>query len=114
MIGFSFAFWRRTILVVGGAFAFYQFAPSASVAEEKANALTQYLTTSREESKRVSDGHIVLAQADAEARILTDGATKPPVIRLRNPAVFENASPHCLGVGRQADLADLRVKTDRQ
>ncbi|CEL61051.1 hypothetical protein RSOLAG1IB_04291 [Rhizoctonia solani AG-1 IB] len=112
--GFSFAFWRRTILVVGSAFAFYSFAPSASSAEEKVNALTRYLTTSREEGKRVSDNHLVLAKADADGRILTDGANKPPVIRLRNPSVFENASPHCLGVGRQADLSDLRVKTDRQ
>ncbi|CAE6357098.1 unnamed protein product [Rhizoctonia solani] len=112
--GFNFAFWRRTILLVGSGFAFYYFAPSASSAEEKANALTQYLTTSREDSKRVHDGHLVLAKADADARILTDGATKPPVIRLRNPTIFENASPHCLGVGQQADLSDLRVKTDRQ
>ncbi|KAG8763782.1 hypothetical protein FRC11_012785 [Ceratobasidium sp. 423] len=112
--GFNFAFWRRTILVVGGAFAFYQFAPSASSAEEKVNSLTQYLTISREDSKRINDSHLVLAKADADARILTDGATKPPVIRLRNPTMFENASPHCLGVGQQADLSDLRVKTDRQ
>ncbi|CAE6435417.1 unnamed protein product [Rhizoctonia solani] len=112
--GFNLAFWRRTILVVGGAFAFYNFAPSASAAEEKVNVLTQYLTISREEGKRVNDGHLVLAKADADARILTDGATKPPVIRLRNPSAFENASPHCLGVGQQADLSDLRVKTDRQ
>ncbi|KAL5631588.1 hypothetical protein ACGC1H_007194 [Rhizoctonia solani] len=112
--GFSLAFWRRTILFFGGAFAFYQFAPSASSAEEQVNALTRYLTIPREEGKRVSDGHLALAKAGADARILTDGATKPPVIRLRNPAVFENASPHCLGVGQQADLSDLRVKTDGQ
>ncbi|QRW21363.1 hypothetical protein RhiXN_06352 [Rhizoctonia solani] len=112
--GFNFAFWRRTVLVVGGAFAFYNFAPSAASAEEKVNALTQYLTISREEGKRATDTHLALAKADADARILTDGATKPPVIRLRNPTVFENASPHCLGVGQQADLSDLRIKTDGQ
>ncbi|KAJ1304418.1 hypothetical protein OPQ81_005566 [Rhizoctonia solani] len=111
--GFSFAFWRRTLLVAGGAFAFYQFAPSSASAEEKVNALTRYLTISRDETKRINDNHLVLAKADADARILTDGATKPPVIRLRNPTVFENASPHCLGVGQQADLSDLRVKTDQ-
>ena len=84
-LGFNLAFGRRTILVVGGAFAFYNYAPSSAVAEEKVNALTQYLTISREESKRVNDAHLVLAKADADGRILTDGATKPPVIRLRNP-----------------------------
>ncbi|KAF8756863.1 hypothetical protein RHS01_03997 [Rhizoctonia solani] len=101
--GFNFAFWRRTVLVVGGAFAFYNFAPSAASAEEKVNALTQYLTISREEGKRATDTHLALAKADADARILTDGATKP---RSSGYAIQR--------VGQQADLSDLRIKTDGQ
>ncbi|KAG8709786.1 hypothetical protein FRC08_018056 [Ceratobasidium sp. 394] len=110
--GFSFAFWRRTILLVGGAAAFYQFAPSAQSAEESVNTITQALTTSREHVKRVSDHHLVLAREQADARILTDGATMPIMRRLRNPGIFEQASPHCLAVGQQADLSDLKIKPE--
>ncbi|KAG9089809.1 hypothetical protein FRC06_001379 [Ceratobasidium sp. 370] len=84
-VGFSFAFWRRTILVVGGAAAFYQFAPSAQSAGESVNAITQALATSREHVKQVSDHHLALAREQADARILTDGATMPVIRRLQNP-----------------------------
>ncbi|KAF8608659.1 hypothetical protein BDV93DRAFT_518727 [Ceratobasidium sp. AG-I] len=110
--GFSFAFWRRTALFFGGAAAFYKFAPSAQSAEESVNALTQYLTVPREISKHANDSHLALARESADARILTDGATRPVMHRLRNPTLFEHASPHCLAVGQQADLSDLRVKAD--
>ncbi|KAG8698682.1 hypothetical protein FRC09_007089 [Ceratobasidium sp. 395] len=110
--GFSFAFWRRTLLVVGGAAAFYQFAPSAQSAGESVNAITQALTTSRDRVKQASDNHLALAREQADARILTDGATMPIMRRLRNPTVFEHASPHCLAVGQQADLSDLKVKPE--
>jgi hypothetical protein len=85
MLGFSFSFWRRTILFVGGAAAFYQFAPSAQSAEESVNAITQALTVSREQVKRANDTHLALAREQADARILTDGATMPTIRRLRNP-----------------------------
>ncbi|KAG9112301.1 hypothetical protein FRC07_007933 [Ceratobasidium sp. 392] len=111
-LGFSFAFWRRTLLVVGGAAAFYQFAPSAQSAEESVNAITQALTVSRDRVKQASDNHLALAREQADARILTDGATMPVVRRLRNPMIFEQASPHCLAVGQQADLSDLKIKPE--
>ncbi|KAB5595176.1 hypothetical protein CTheo_1464 [Ceratobasidium theobromae] len=112
--GFNFAFWRRIILVAGGAAALYKFGPSAEAAGENINALTQYLTVPREHNKRAHDIHLELVRVDADARILTDGAKRPAMIRLKNPTSFENASPHCLPVGQQADLSELRVKADGQ
>ncbi|QRV79315.1 hypothetical protein RhiJN_07330 [Ceratobasidium sp. AG-Ba] len=83
--GFSLAFWRRTIVIVGAAAAFYQFAPSSESTAEKINALTEALTLSPERTKKISDQHLLLAKQQADSRILTDGATMPVMRRLRNP-----------------------------
>ncbi|KAL1409094.1 hypothetical protein Q8F55_005918 [Vanrija albida] len=59
-----------------------------------------------------NDKHLELARAQADDKILVQEAERPKVWRLRYPSAFEQASPHAIAVGSQADLSDLKIKSD--
>jgi hypothetical protein len=59
-----------------------------------------------------NDKHLKLSAEAADTRLLFQEAERPKVFRLRSPSSFENASPHVVPVGSQADLSDLKVKSE--
>lgn len=79
--------------------------------------LTRYLAhnkPSSEESKLNADKLLALKKELADETLLLSDAHRPVLLRLSNPGTFEQASPHKISVGSQADLSDLKVKSNRE
>ena len=45
-------------------------------------------------------------------RLISQDAQRPPIYRMRYPESFERASARGLTAGSQADLSDLKVRSD--
>ena len=79
--------------------------------------LTRYLAHNKanaDESKANSDRLLALKKELADETLLLSDAHRPTLIRLSNPGTFEQASPHKISVGTQADLSDLKVKSNKE
>ncbi|EPQ29242.1 uncharacterized protein PFL1_02997 [Pseudozyma flocculosa PF-1] len=75
--------------------------------------LTRYIehwTTPSSVWKERNLRHLEMAREKAEERLLLQDAERPPVHRLRFPQTFEQASPHNIAPGTQADLSGLKIK----
>ncbi|EST08467.1 hypothetical protein PSEUBRA_001885 [Kalmanozyma brasiliensis GHG001] len=75
--------------------------------------LTRYIenwTTPSSVWKERNARHLELVKEKAEERLLFQDAERPPVHRLRYTQIFEQASPHAVAPGSQADLSDLKIK----
>ncbi|KAJ9097391.1 hypothetical protein QFC20_006215 [Naganishia adeliensis] len=61
-----------------------------------------------------NEKHLKMAMEAADDRLLFQEAERPRIHRLRNPGIFESASPNCVIVGDTIDLSDLVVKGDQR
>ncbi|UZJ51201.1 hypothetical protein CBS101457_000521 [Exobasidium rhododendri] len=134
--GFNSPIWRNTLLLAIASAGIYRFSithadphPARSSSsgrsapgnesEDDTNDddnrpfLTRYIdyySTPAQFWKERNERHLDFVREKAEERLLFQDAERPPVHRLRYANTFEQASPHCLAVGAQADLSDLKVK----
>jgi hypothetical protein len=126
--GFSWTFWRNSILTALVAVGFWNYAPAPGEDVYLTRWIAMY-HTSTEEWLRLNLKHLVQSQQESQGiRLLTD-ARRPPMYRYRFPQLvpqlhlcasfepksfvyrrFEHYSSHRVPVGSQVDTSDLRVK----
>ncbi|KAF9359229.1 hypothetical protein BGX26_012836 [Mortierella sp. AD094] len=70
----------------------------------------EYYMRSEEESNRLNEKHIKLAQQAADDYVLYNGAALPPKVQLRYPDLLNNASGRRLETGANVEVADLVPK----
>ncbi|WVQ95423.1 hypothetical protein IAU59_002520 [Kwoniella sp. CBS 9459] len=123
--------WRNTFILVTASILIYPYLPSPSssttspsldpetfsqIAKSKDSSipwLTKKLADITPEAKvwtERNDKHLELTKEAAETKLLFQEAERPKVLRMRYPSAFEQASPHNIPVGSQADLTDLKVQ----
>ncbi|TIA83899.1 hypothetical protein E3P94_01564 [Wallemia ichthyophaga] len=79
--------------------------------------LTRYLAHNKpspETSKANADKLLALKKELADDTLLLSDAHRPRLLRMSNPGTFEQASPHKISPGSQADLSDLNIKSLRE
>ncbi|BGP25254.1 NADH-ubiquinone oxidoreductase [Rhodotorula toruloides] len=119
---FNKPFWRNLSLIAVGTFLYSRYAPDDAlqkvedaVDERTPNWLSRYLShnfgVDGSQYKERNDEHIQLVKKQADAKLLTQSATKPVMNRIRYVGSFEQASPYNIEIGSQADLSDLIVKS---
>ncbi|WVF67806.1 hypothetical protein IAT40_002567 [Kwoniella sp. CBS 6097] len=123
--------WRNTFILVTASILIYPYLPSPSssttspsldpetfsqIAKSKDSSipwLTKKLADITPKAKvwtERNDKHLELTKEAAETKLLFQEAERPKVLRMRYPSAFEQASPHNIPVGSQADLTDLKVQ----
>ncbi|WWC72797.1 uncharacterized protein I206_106761 [Kwoniella pini CBS 10737] len=122
-------FWRNTLILTTISILAYPYLPSTSTnttspsldpetwsKSTKDNSLPvvtrllAQITPKAEVWTQRNDKHLELSKEAAETKLLFQEAERPKVLRMRYPSSFEQASPHNIAVGSQADLTDLKVQ----
>ncbi|SCZ89263.1 BZ3500_MvSof-1268-A1-R1_Chr9g10348 [Microbotryum saponariae] len=91
--------------------------PTTSESQDEKPYITRYiehnLTPRAGVFKEHNQRHLEMAIAAAEDKLLFQEAERPRVRRMRNPGMFDQASPHAIPVGSQADLSNLVIKSEQ-
>ncbi|WOO82640.1 uncharacterized protein LOC62_04G006122 [Vanrija pseudolonga] len=123
--------WATRALLVSAAVLLWPYLPerptsaaspslAPAAAEKEATSAPSFITRAiasgtKEDAEnwaKRNDQHLALTREQADEKILVQEAERPKVWRMRYPSSFEQASPHGIPVGSQADLSDLKVKSD--
>ncbi|WWD20913.1 hypothetical protein CI109_105391 [Kwoniella shandongensis] len=123
--------WRNTFILLTASILIYPYLPSPSSspispsldpdAFKKASKdssvpyVTRWLAGITPEAKvwkERNDKHLELSREGAETKLLFQEAERPKVWRMRYPSSFEQASPHNVAVGSQADLSGLQIRAE--
>ncbi|KAF9451251.1 hypothetical protein P691DRAFT_663632, partial [Macrolepiota fuliginosa MF-IS2] len=107
---FATPFWRNALILAGLAVVAYKYAPEPGDNVYLTRWIAMY-TTPAEQWLELGAKNTAQKEVVAENTRLTVSAKSPPVHRYRYPQSFEQASPFLVGVGTQADLSDLVVKS---
>ncbi|KXN90220.1 hypothetical protein AN958_04710, partial [Leucoagaricus sp. SymC.cos] len=107
---FATPFWRNALIAAGLAVVAYKYAPEPGDDVYLTRWIAMY-TTSAEKWLEMNAAHTAQTAEEAENSRLMMSAQRPPVHRYCYPQAFEQASPFLVGVGTQADLSDLVVKS---
>ncbi|GAA6023419.1 hypothetical protein JCM8202_001432 [Rhodotorula sphaerocarpa] len=125
---FNAPFWRTLSLAAIGAFLYSRLAdrsdavPSASdlahkVEDQVPPYLTRYishnLAPGADKYKERNEKHLELAKQAADDKLLFQEAERPRIRRLRYLGAFDQQSPNNVQVGKQADLSDLKIKSEQ-
>ncbi|KAL7420946.1 hypothetical protein Q5752_004900 [Cryptotrichosporon argae] len=120
--------WRNTLLLTFAAVLIYPYLPSPKAASASPSLSPAGLADARKKDAPYltrllarltpdaalwterNDRHLELTKEAAGTRLLFQEAERPKVWRMRYPSAFEQASPHAIPVGSQADLSKLEVK----
>ncbi|KAF9108157.1 hypothetical protein BGX27_008452 [Mortierella sp. AM989] len=70
----------------------------------------EYYMRSEEESNRLNEQHIKLAQKAAEEATFYAGIGLPPKVQLRYPDLLNSASGKCIEIGSRVPVDDIVVK----
>ncbi|KAJ8663040.1 hypothetical protein O0I10_001217 [Lichtheimia ornata] len=109
---FNSSIWRNTVIAVAAGALWLRFDNSS---EDNKHLFTKWiegLMTSSEKMDSLSNEALAQAEKLAEYRLIAQDAQRAPIYRMRYPEGFERASPRGLIAGQQADLSDLKVRTD--
>ncbi|OZJ04473.1 hypothetical protein BZG36_02680 [Bifiguratus adelaidae] len=104
--------WRNAALLVLVGATWYQV-DKALARSHGGHPITQWLKdnmTKEDEWQRINEKHLEQAVSAAEDKLLFQEAQRAPIFRMRYPESFEQASPHAISVGSQADVSDVNVK----
>jgi len=107
---FATPFWRNALIVGGLAVVAYKYAPEPGDNVYLTRWIAMY-TPRPEAWLDLNAKHTAQQEIEAENSRLMTSARQPPVYRYRYPQSFEQASPFLVGVGTQADLSNLVVKS---
>ncbi|AFR98235.1 hypothetical protein C343_06211 [Cryptococcus neoformans C23] len=121
--------WRNAFIILTASILIYPYLPSpsnkpaspsldpeafaAARKDEALPALTRWLAKQTEKAEvwaQRNEKHLELTKEAAETKLLFQEGERPKVLRMRYPSSFEQASPHSIAVGSQADLSDLKVR----
>ncbi|KAG0373464.1 MAG: hypothetical protein J3R72DRAFT_473203 [Linnemannia gamsii] len=105
--GFTSGGFKIALIAVVGLIAWSRVDEHLTQQGEEKHPFTRYIEyymRSEEESNRLNEKHIVLAQKAAEESQFYTGAILPPKIQLRYPDLMNNASGRSLEVGSLVDV----------
>ncbi|KAF8958596.1 hypothetical protein BGZ46_001915 [Entomortierella lignicola] len=111
--GFTSSGFKVALIGVVGLIAWSRIDEHLTNQGEEKHPFTRYIEyymRSEEESNRLSEQHIKLAQQAAADNILLNGAERPPKVQIRYPDLFNAASGKCIDVGTTVDVSDIAVK----
>ncbi|KAF9405956.1 hypothetical protein BGZ94_003303 [Podila epigama] len=104
---------KLTLAAVVGLIAWSRIDEHLTQQGEEKHPLTRYIEyymRSEQESARLNEQHIKLAQQAAEEKLFTNGAALPPKVQLRYPDQLHNASGRNVQVGTSVDTEGLIPK----
>ncbi|GAA5815351.1 hypothetical protein MFLAVUS_008858 [Mucor flavus] len=107
--------WRNGVIAVVAGVAWYRIDQHITHSGDEKHPFTkwiEYRMTPSEENDSINQANLAGATAAAEYKLFAQDAQRAPIYRLRYPESFENASPRGLITGNQADLSDLKIRTD--
>ncbi|KAF7730715.1 hypothetical protein EC973_001664 [Apophysomyces ossiformis] len=108
-------FWRNVALVAAAGVVWFKVDEHITGAGEQKHPFTKWIEavmTPSEENDRLTAVTLDAAGKIADYRLVTQEAQRAPIYRIRNPESFERASPRALSAGLQADLSDLKIRSD--
>ncbi|KAI8096260.1 uncharacterized protein BX664DRAFT_323486 [Halteromyces radiatus] len=111
---FATSAWKKTAIVVAIGAVWYNVDQSISNAGNK-NIITKWVETamtSSEENDKINASFYNHSQTLADYRLIYQDAQRAPVYRMRYPESFERCSPRALTAGAQADLSDVKIRSD--
>ncbi|SCV69684.1 BQ2448_1078 [Microbotryum intermedium] len=119
--GFNAPFYSKIAFAAVAAFVLLRISPATnstpSEAQDEKPYMTRYiehnLTPKVEVFKEYNRRHLEMALGAAQDKLLFQEAERPRVTRMRNPGMFDQASPHAIPVGSQADLSNLVIKSEK-
>ncbi|KAG0000391.1 hypothetical protein BGZ65_004411 [Modicella reniformis] len=100
--GFTSNGFKLTLLGVIGLIAWSRIDEHLTNQGEEKHPFTRYIEyymRSEEESNRINENHIKLAQQVAEDSKLISSANLPPKVQLRYPDLLNNSSAKCIELG---------------
>ncbi|KAI9313533.1 hypothetical protein BX666DRAFT_2030315 [Dichotomocladium elegans] len=112
---FNANIWRNAVLAAIAGVAWYRIDQHITDLGEEKHPFTkwiEYHMTPAAEKDKFNNEALDRASQLAEYRLIAQDAQRAPVYRMRYPEAFERASPRGLVTGQQADLSDLKVRTD--
>ncbi|KDE02437.1 hypothetical protein MVLG_07005 [Microbotryum lychnidis-dioicae p1A1 Lamole] len=119
--GFNASFYSKIAFAAVAAFVLLHLSPATnsttSEFQDEKPYITRYiehnLTPRAGAFKEHNQRHLEMAIAAAEDKLLFQEAERPRVRRMRNTGMFDQASPHAIPVGSQADLSNLVIKSEQ-
>ncbi|KAI7863078.1 hypothetical protein BDF14DRAFT_1847593 [Spinellus fusiger] len=114
--GYNSSLWRNTILAIVGAVVLYRVGEHVTDQGEEKHPLTRWIEyrmmTTSSEMDRKNTEFLSAAEEKTEYRLIYQEAQRAPIHRMRYPESFERASIRGLTAGGNADLSDLKIRTD--
>ncbi|KAF9573041.1 hypothetical protein EC968_009091 [Mortierella alpina] len=110
---FTSSGFKYTLVAVVGLIAWSRIDEHLTSQGEEKHPFTRYIEyymRSEEESNRINEKHIALAQKAAEDAQFFAGAIRPPKVQLRYPDLMSNASGKCISVGTVVSTDDVVPK----
>ncbi|KAF9951245.1 hypothetical protein BGZ70_001071 [Mortierella alpina] len=111
--GFTSSGFKCTLLAIVGLIAWSRVDEHLTQQGEEKHPFTRYIEyymRSEQESNRINEKHIVLAQKAAEEAQFFSGAIRPSKVQLRYPDLMNNASGKCISVGTVVPTDDVVPK----
>ncbi|KAF9084260.1 hypothetical protein BGX29_010872 [Mortierella sp. GBA35] len=111
--GFTSGGFKIALISIVGLIAWSRIDEHLTSQGEEKHPITRYIEyymRSEQESNRINEKHIALAQAALEESQIYAGATLPPKVQLRYPDLFNNASPRSIEVGSIVPVDNLTPK----
>ncbi|KAG0199368.1 hypothetical protein BGX28_007357 [Mortierella sp. GBA30] len=105
--GFTSNGFKLALISVVGLIAWSRIDEHLTNQGEEKHPFTRYIEyymRSEQESNRINEQHIALAQKAAEEAQFLAGATLPPKVQLRYPDLMSNASAKCIEVGTDVSV----------
>jgi len=104
-------FWRNVFIISALSYGCYAYWPRTK--EGETSWLTQAIDTRSERPAAFEalQQRMEFVKMQAEKKIDSDDAQRPPIHRYRNKHIFEQASPYLIPVGTQTDVSNVRIKT---
>ncbi|KAG0263833.1 hypothetical protein BG011_007919 [Mortierella polycephala] len=111
--GFTSGGFKFALISVIGLIAWSRIDEHLTSQGEEKHPFTRYIEyymRSEQESNRINEQHIVLAQKAAEQKKFIASASLPPKVQLRSPDLMNNASGRCLELGTVISNEDVVTK----
>ncbi|KAF9921151.1 hypothetical protein FBU30_008869 [Linnemannia zychae] len=111
--GFTSGGFKIALITVIGLLAWSRIDEHLTQQGEEKHPFTRYIEyymRSEEESNRLNEQHIKLAQQVAEDNLFAATAVAPPKVQLRYPDSMKFSSPRSIEPGTQVDISNLTVK----
>ncbi|KAG0358213.1 hypothetical protein BC939DRAFT_461983 [Gamsiella multidivaricata] len=111
--GFTSSGFKLTLLAVVGLIAWSRIDEHLTNQGEEKHPFTRYIEyymRSEQESNRLNQNHIQLAQQAAEERKFFNEASLPPKIQLRYPDLMNNASGKLIEAGSAVSMDNVVAK----